>query len=73
MAEASDFAVSDMVPASGSVDHTALAELRVFVVHDGETQAEAIIRDTFTVTISQEEVTVTASASGSGSVTFVME
>jgi hypothetical protein len=73
MADVSDFAVSDMVPESGSVEHTALAELRVFIVHDDETQAEAIVRDTFTVTISQEEVSVTASVSGTGSVTFVME
>jgi hypothetical protein len=73
MAEASDFAVSDMVPATGSVTHTALAELRVFIVSAGETQAEAIIRDTFTVTISQEDVSVTVSASGTGSVSFVTQ
>lgn len=70
LAEAQDFAISDMVPDTGSIEHTALAELRVFIVHDSEAVAEAVVSDTFTITISQEEVTVSTNVSGSGSVTF---
>jgi hypothetical protein len=73
LAQAADFAVSDMVPDTGTLEHTALAELRVFIVHDEEAVAETIIRDTFTVTIAQESVTVTTSASGSGTVTFEVD
>lgn len=68
--DAADFRVSEMVPETGSVDHTALAELRVFVIRDDEVLSEAIVRDTWTMTITKEEVTVTTEARGSGSVTF---
>jgi hypothetical protein len=73
LVDAADFSVSDMTPETGTVEHSALAELRVFIVHDDEAVAETIIRDTFTVTISQESVKVTTSASGSGTVTFEMD
>jgi hypothetical protein len=72
LVQAAGFSLSDMVPDTGTLEHTALAELRVFIIHDTEAVAETIIRDTFTVTISQESVEVTMSASGSGTVTFEM-
>jgi hypothetical protein len=70
LVDARDFAISDMTPDTGSIEHTALAELRVFVIHDSEAVAESVVGDTFTVSISQEEVTVTTTVSGSGSVSF---
>jgi hypothetical protein len=73
LAEAQDFSVSEMVPETGKVEHSALAELRVFIIHDDEAVAEAVVSDTFTVTISQEEIQVSTNVSGSGTVTFEME
>jgi hypothetical protein len=71
--QAPDFQLEDMRPGTGEKSITALAEVRVFAISDGQTQAKTTIQDTFTMTLSQEEVTVTLSSGGNGGVSFVTD
>lgn len=70
VAQANDFVIADMVPASGKIDHTGIAELRVFLVKDGSVVAETAVTDTFTITISKESQSVSVEVGGSGTITF---
>ena len=66
----SDFGVSDFNPDSGRVTQTVVAELRFYVLRDGEVAAEALQRTTFDITVSAEELSVEMTMNATGEVEF---
>jgi len=67
---AADFDIEDFRPTNGEITRTVVAELRLFVLRDGEGETDATARTTFDVTVQEDEVTVSATVGGDGEVSF---
>jgi hypothetical protein len=64
------YSAENFQPTDGELSTNVIAELRLYVVRDGEVVAEATETDAFTVTVKDEELTVDAQVGGSGEVVF---
>lgn len=64
------YSVDDFQPTDGELSTNVIAELRLYLIRDGEVAAEATETDAFTITVKNEELTVDAQVGGSGEVVF---
>lgn len=70
LVNASDFELSDFQPETGELRRSVVAELRMYVLRNGEVVADAAQTDSFEVVIKNEELTVDMTLGATGEVTF---
>lgn len=64
------YSIEDFRPTNGELSRTVIAELRFYVLRDGDVVAEAKYTDTFEVTVRKEELVVDMNVDATGEVSF---
>lgn len=70
LVQSTPFSIDNFQPSSGTVTIGVVAELRLFVIRNGDAVATATQSESFDVTVSEKELEVSAGVSADGSVAF---
>jgi hypothetical protein len=71
--QADDYSIENFQPSGGELQTNVVAELRLYVLQNGDVVAEARQTDTFAVTVVDEELRVNTTLNAQGEVSFKTE